>query len=398
MRGDLPEALAASERAHIDRWAALLDVPGGREPLALHDLRSKALSTDQVLLEYLVSRDSTLVFLVAQDRCRAFVVGAGEDSLRALVDEMEAAIGRGEAISPVFARLHALLLDPVLGDLAPGARLVIVGDGPLHRLPFAALHDGKSFLVERHALALVPSASVLDPARPSRRPRRGAARELLTVGLEAPLAAAALFARSRTLADSAVAAAGLRVAVAGATHVHLAMPAAMSDEDPLASGLRPSFPSSRGAPAKDGFLRASGIVAWGMDADLVVLPACDRVGAPRRGEGLLVFSRALLQSRAAAAILSLRAAAPEAAGELMEAMYAGAIGRHLPPDVALQKAQQTALASGRPPRDWAAFVAIGRMRAPRADGRFPAWLVLAGLGVAAAGIAVAFRVSRTRTA
>src|SRR5690606_38335504 len=54
------------------------------------------------------------------------------------------------------------LLAPVLADLDPAVRrLVVVPDGPLHRLPFDALvlPDGR-FVVERFAVATVPSAAV----------------------------------------------------------------------------------------------------------------------------------------------------------------------------------------------------------------------------------------------
>ena len=41
--------------------------------------------------------------------------------------------------------------------------LVLVPDGPLRTIPLGALHDGKRFLVERYALAVVPGLRLVDP-------------------------------------------------------------------------------------------------------------------------------------------------------------------------------------------------------------------------------------------
>src|SRR5262249_4426548 len=41
--------------------------------------------------------------------------------------------------------------------------LVFVPDGPLRTIPFAALHDGKGFVIERFAVAVTPGLSLVDP-------------------------------------------------------------------------------------------------------------------------------------------------------------------------------------------------------------------------------------------
>jgi CHAT domain-containing protein len=56
---------------------------------------------------------------------------------------------------PAARALHRVLIDPVLDDLrAQGVHtLVLVLDGALRYLPFAALHDGQQYLVQRYRLA-----------------------------------------------------------------------------------------------------------------------------------------------------------------------------------------------------------------------------------------------------
>ena len=68
--------------------------------------------------------------------------------------------------------LYDAIVAPAARWLGEGDRLLVVPDGPLFYLPFAALHDGSRYLIERHAVAYAPSASVLDPALRGRRPAR----------------------------------------------------------------------------------------------------------------------------------------------------------------------------------------------------------------------------------
>jgi CHAT domain-containing protein len=56
--------------------------------------------------------------------------------------------------------------------------LVIVPDGVLRTIPFAALHDGSGFLVERFATAITPSLHLMDP-----RPLAVASREALVLAI-----------------------------------------------------------------------------------------------------------------------------------------------------------------------------------------------------------------------
>ncbi|MBI3730877.1 MAG: CHAT domain-containing protein [Burkholderiales bacterium] len=59
-------------------------------------------------------------------------------------------------------RLYQALLAPVDAELThQGIRtLVVVPDGVLRLLPFAALHDGQQFVIEKYAIAVVPALSL----------------------------------------------------------------------------------------------------------------------------------------------------------------------------------------------------------------------------------------------
>ncbi len=61
-------------------------------------------------------------------------------------------------------RLYELLIQPIEGELKPGAMLAIVPDGPLRGLPFSALldRDGR-FLIEKTRIAVAPSLAYSQP-------------------------------------------------------------------------------------------------------------------------------------------------------------------------------------------------------------------------------------------
>ena len=61
--------------------------------------------------------------------------------------------------------LHAVLIEPIADLLAEQKpdTLVVVPDGILRTIPFSALHDGKTHLIERYALATTPSLELTDP-------------------------------------------------------------------------------------------------------------------------------------------------------------------------------------------------------------------------------------------
>jgi len=62
-------------------------------------------------------------------------------------------------------KLYDWLIRPTLGLLETNhiSTLVIVSDGALRTIPFAALHDGKRFLIQDFDVAVVPGLSLVEP-------------------------------------------------------------------------------------------------------------------------------------------------------------------------------------------------------------------------------------------
>jgi CHAT domain-containing protein/Tfp pilus assembly protein PilF len=164
-------------------------------PLSLDQVQGQLLDRDTVLLEYSLGEERSHVFIVSANSIhvvdlpkRAVIE---EDSQRVyhllternrqIKDEKYAAkaarIARAESEYPMaVVRLSKTILSPVTKYLA-GRRLLIVGDGALHYVPFAALPvpvPGKPSLplaAEREIVTL-PSASVLAALRRERASRK----------------------------------------------------------------------------------------------------------------------------------------------------------------------------------------------------------------------------------
>jgi CHAT domain-containing protein len=66
---------------------------------------------------------------------------------------------------PSSQKLHRLLIEPIEPTLKQRGieNLAFIPDAGVRSLPFAALHDGETFLIERYSLAVMPSFSLTRP-------------------------------------------------------------------------------------------------------------------------------------------------------------------------------------------------------------------------------------------
>lgn len=274
-------------------------------------------------------------------------------------------------------------------------RLLIVADGALQYVPFAALPstDGEP-LIERHEIVYLPSASVLDTIRRESRPvtasaaaavfadpvfskndaRFAAARDVAapaaTRAADGGLYGRLRFSRREAEAIASVsprAFAALDFDAAKATLVsrdlrqyrilHFATHGSLNTEHPELSGLVFSLVDRSGKPV-DGFLRLHEIYNLDLDADLVVLSACrTALGKEVYGEGLIGLTRGFMYAGASRVVSSVWNVDDRASAQLMSRFYREMLVNHLAPAAALRAAQLSMRHEPRwsNPHDWAAF-------------------------------------------
>jgi CHAT domain-containing protein len=408
---ELRRRLAESERLRdrIRRTTLGAKALSQARPADLAEIQRQLLDPDTLLLEYTLGKERSYLWVVTSTSIEGFDLPP-----RAIL-EPTARRAYGLVTNPqrtlaltnmdrTFAALSRSLLGPATGRLGT-RRLLIVSDGALSYLPFAALPvpgGGGEPLVVQHEIVTAPSASSLlalrreqgdrrpapvsvavlaDPVFGANDPRvssghsssptdlhrssRGPGRlpSLPSSGAEAK-DILALSPPGRTLAALGFAASRETV-LSGALSryriLHFATHGHLDTEHPELSGIELSRVDERGRP-REGFLGAHEIYRLRLEADLVVLSACDTaLGREVRGEGLVGLTRGFFHAGARRVVVSLWPVQDQPTAELMRRFYQALLRDHLPPAAALRTAQ--AGLRGEPrwrdPHDWAGFVLQG---------------------------------------
>jgi CHAT domain-containing protein len=384
------------------------------EPVAVTDMQTELLDPDTLLLEYALGAERSYLWTVSRSGLATFVLPSRAQIEAAARRFHELLAARGgnwldgaasdadeKDLLGAAARLSDLVVRPAAALLARH-RLVIVPDGALHFIPFAALPDpeGPSQpLIVNHELVSLPSASVLmalrrestwrsppsataivfaDPVFEREDPRLSAAvaparppqaaaepvnlsttraleRSLASVGLgelaiprlpftraEASAIAAAIpHGQSRLAVDfDASRAIAASPDLSSYRIVHFATHGLLNTDRPELSGLILSLFDREGR-RQNGFFRLTDIFNLRLSADLVVLSGCQTgLGKELNGEGLIGLTRGFMYAGAPRVIASLWKVDDRATAELMKRTYEGMLGsRRLSPAAALRAAQ-----------------------------------------------------------
>jgi CHAT domain-containing protein len=119
------------------------------------------LEDNVALVEYLVTKDELVAWVVAEDEIHSVRVPITEQGLNALVADYRERIQKLAPVEDQAKRLHALLVEPLQVYIKGKRMLGIVPHGHLHYISFSSLKDEESYLFERHPLFYSPSASVM---------------------------------------------------------------------------------------------------------------------------------------------------------------------------------------------------------------------------------------------
>ena len=387
-------ALEVAERA---RARSLLENVGAQTdtaPLSFAEIRRQVRDGD-TLIEYSLGEERSFVWVISRGVLNSQVLpGRAEIEQRARkVHELLAKSHlRGvRRQSDLAARaLSDVLLGPITSLLGT-ERLLIVPDGALQSVSFAALPVGEHLLLEDHDIVHLPSVSILAAVRRELAGRLRPPKLLAVVadpvfsGNLAPAALGRLGERSlaplphtRREAENILRwvpeEESLRALMFDASRetvlhggldryriLHFATHALIDRKNPELSGLALSSVDEQGRP-RDGLLRVGEIRGLDLPADLVVLSACrTALGREVRGEGLTSLAQAFFDAGAARVIVTLWDVEDASAAELMSRFYAGLLGEGLEPARALRRAQLSMLKEPRwrAPQDWAAFALQG---------------------------------------
>jgi CHAT domain-containing protein len=252
-------------------------------------------------------------------------------------------------------KLYELLLKP-LEEFIGDRRLVVVPHRALYYVPFHALHDGTSYVIEGREVSYAPSALVLlHCLAQSRRPLQRAL--LLGVSDEyTPRVAdeigglSKLFPEAITLLNERATLAALREFTAGVDVLHLACHGQFRPDNPFFSSLR----------LGDGWLTVRDTYNLDLRCGLVALSACETgINEVAPGDELLGLARGFFSAGAPSLLLSLWTVDDEATVNLMTSFYKLLLAGHAPAQ-ALRGAQLELLVEQPHPFFWAPFIISGR--------------------------------------
>jgi CHAT domain-containing protein/Tfp pilus assembly protein PilF len=407
-----------------------------QQTLATEEIQ-QLLDASTVLLEYSLGDEHSYLFAVTPDGVAAYELPKRaeiEHVARSVYDLLtarnrtikgetpqvrQARAAKAERDYSGLARqLSNMLLRPT-GAALQGKRLLIVADGALHYIPFAALPDPQDLsktpapLMFAHEIVNLPSASVLAVLRSQEHARKpalkavavladpvfsagdgrlgvatkthrdqtrtasegdaGSDRELTRsvrdVGLDLTrlpytrLEAEAIYALTpphqgmKALDFNATRAMATSPELSQYRIVHFATHGLLDSQHPELSGLVLSLVDKQGKP-QSGFLSLEDIYNLDLPAELVVLSACETgLGKEINGEGLIGLTRGFMYAGANRVVASLWSVNDAATAELMTSFYQGVLRDKLPPAAALRQAQSQMWKRARwkSPYYWAAF-------------------------------------------
>jgi CHAT domain-containing protein len=267
----------------------------------------------------------------------------------------------------LLSQLNDLLIAPLEDHLAGYAKIIIVPHGILHYLPFHALYDGDSYLLERHEIDYLPSASSLRYCREVRAASNSMQSLVMGYSQNGRLPYAVDEARriagilqSEALNEDQATLINFHRIAPECKTLHLAAHGDFRPDNPLFSGLI----------LADGWLATIDIFNLRLKASLVTLSACQTgrnvIGG---GDELLGLMRAFLGAGAASIVLTLWAVEDRSTARLMETFYRG-LAEGLTKGQALRQAQLQFIHEGKDSPDaevgkyahpffWAPFFLVG---------------------------------------
>jgi CHAT domain-containing protein len=252
-----------------------------------------------------------------------------------------------ELIAPLRSRLSA-------------KHLIVVPHGILHYLPFHALFDGDSYLVDSFTISYAPSAGIF--ALCERKPSVATGPPLV-IGVpdpRAPFIQNEAESVAHALPDAQVVIGAeqgetaLREKGAVGRLIHIATHGQYRPDSPLFSGIR----------LGTGYLNLYDLHWFQLNADLVTLSGCatgmNVVGA---GDELLGLVRGFLHAGARSLLLTLWDVQDRATAEFMTLFY-GHLHSPGPTAAALKRAMLELRSAHPHPYYWAPFVLVGKTEVP----------------------------------
>jgi CHAT domain-containing protein len=372
------EALQKQALAHENELLrALRELPTPETALTLnqHDAFASleairaCLPADAAIVEYFTIKDEFVAAVLTREKLKVVSltpVSRAVNLLRMLHFQMskfrlgskytqQFEMALLDAARTHLRELHKELIAPLQEHLH-SRHLVIVPHGILHYLPFHALFDGESYMIDSHTISYAPSATIFALCQQKASAASGPPLVLGIPDAKAPLisdeaksVAKILTGAELFLGDRATGQV-LRKRGSHSRLIHIATHGTFRQDNPMFSGIG----------LGDGYLSLYDLYQLKLEAELVTLSGCATgLNVVTAGDELLGLIRGLLYAGARSLLLSLWNVHDQSTAEFMDSFY-----RRLQTGVATANALSGAMHELRDhyphPYYWAPFILIGK--------------------------------------
>jgi len=364
--------------------ASIAFAHGSSDHTDANDVTSLTLPRQGTIIEFAILDRRIVVFVIHNGNVRSQTLSARPTEVEAMSRNLLSRIETRRLDYPATARrLYDLLIAPLA--LPRGGRITIIADSFLWSLPFQVLRDrdGK-YLAERYAVTYAPSLAMLnqkeragsrnpetllalgDPLIASKTSLQAATYRNLGLGglpdaREEVRAIGDLYGRdhSEVLTGADARESALKTIAGRYRIVHLATHGIVDDDSPLYSAL--VLATAKDDP-DDGLLEMREIQDLQLNADLVVLSACDTArGKVYPGEGVVGLSWAFLSAGCPTTVVTQWKANSKSTSLLMIEFHRQIVASRSVAE-ALRRAESKIMKTPRyrHPFYWAPFIVVGQ--------------------------------------
>ncbi len=382
------------------------EAPVYNRTVSLEEAQDMCSDKNIVILEYFVGDSSSTLWAITRSAYQIYVL-PDRKTLQEKIEAIRFALldpqqGISEFFTQAGISLYEELIKPVEPLLTKRSRLVVIPDGVLNYLPFEVLLTEKKkpsevtnysdtpFLVKKYPISYGQSASVLkkliskteeatgqkavgnrllaigDPfyedtlfnSRVKYTRLEFSGKEIERIASLFPGGSSEIYLRSMATEEGFKRNGELN----GFKYIHFATHGLIDEDEPNFSSLVLTCTNGSG---EDGLLQADEIFKLKLNADLVVLSACQTgLGKLVKGEGIVGLTRAFMYAGTPSVLVSLWSVSDMSTAALMGEFYKNLIKNKLSKTDALRKAQLTLISDEKYalPFYWAPFILIGDWR------------------------------------
>ncbi|NEQ38202.1 MAG: CHAT domain-containing protein [Okeania sp. SIO3I5] len=399
----IKDALEISERGRarafvellFDRLSSEAITKANIQPPTFKQIQKIAAQQAATIVEYSIIEDQLYIWVVQpkgeiEFRQIEFKSVLENQTLTDLViDARKALLVKPYQPQAQLKKLYELLIEPIADILPsnPEERVIFIPQRELFLIPFVALMDNQEkYLIEKHTILTAPAIQILELTHKQRvenkkaspqndliigLPRNENQSDLVIgnpsmpklnekpldplVGAETEAKQIANFLETQAVIGNIATESLVKKQIENARVIHVATHGLLTDITGLGSPGALAFTPDQN---NDGFLTYYEILELNLNAELVVLSACDTGRGKITGDGVIGLSRSFLAAGAPSIVVSLWKVPDDATQSLMVEFYRqlNVTGNKAE---ALRKAMLTTLKKFPEVKNWAAFTLTG---------------------------------------